>query len=85
MGGSFNTREFFHGRTPATVRLMRVTFLALVFVLPALILALVLAGGAGPATLVGAAAAQLVGMLAERWSFFAEAHHPQNLYYQAVA
>ena len=25
------------------------------------------------------------GLLAERWYFFAEANHPQNLYYQAVA
>jgi hypothetical protein len=26
-----------------------------------------------------------VGLLAERWFFFAQARHPQNLYYQAVA
>jgi hypothetical protein len=26
-----------------------------------------------------------VGLLAERWHFFAQANHPQNLYYQAVA
>jgi DMSO reductase anchor subunit len=28
---------------------------------------------------------QYVGLLAERWYFFAEARHPQNLYYQAIA
>jgi DMSO reductase anchor subunit len=28
---------------------------------------------------------QFLGLLAERWSFFAEARHPQNLYYQGVA
>jgi DMSO reductase anchor subunit len=28
---------------------------------------------------------QFAGLLAERWYFFAEARHPQNLYYQAVA
>ena len=28
---------------------------------------------------------QYAGLLAERWFFFAEANHPQNLYYQAVA
>ena len=28
---------------------------------------------------------QYVGLLFERWYFFAEAEHPQNLYYQAVA
>jgi DMSO reductase anchor subunit len=28
---------------------------------------------------------QYAGLLAERWYFFAEAKHPQNLYYQAIA
>jgi hypothetical protein len=28
---------------------------------------------------------QFAGLLAERWYFFAEARHPQNLYYQAMA
>jgi len=28
---------------------------------------------------------QYAGLLAERWYFFAEARHPQNLYYQAIA
>ena len=42
MGGSFNMREFFHGRSREVVR-------------------------------------------AVRWYFFAEAKHPQNLYYQAIA
>ena len=30
-------------------------------------------------------ASQVAGLLAERWHFFAEANHPQNLYYQAIA
>ena len=25
------------------------------------------------------------GLIAERWMFFAEANHPQNLYYQRVS
>ena len=29
-------------------------------------------------------ARQQAGLLAERWYFFAEAKHPQNLYYQTV-
>jgi len=29
--------------------------------------------------------AQAIGLLAERWFFFAQARHPQNLYYQVVA
>jgi len=28
---------------------------------------------------------QYLGLLFERWYFFAEARHPQNLYYQSVA
>ncbi|MEA1888820.1 MAG: DMSO reductase, partial [Pseudomonadota bacterium] len=27
---------------------------------------------------------QYIGLLAERWFFFAQANHPQNLYYQLV-
>jgi len=34
---------------------------------------------------LAAFAAQYVGLLIERWYFFAEARHPQNLYYQSVA
>jgi DMSO reductase anchor subunit len=29
-------------------------------------------------------AVQYTGLLAERWFFFAQANHPQNLYYQTV-
>ena len=29
--------------------------------------------------------AQYAGLLAERWYFFAQANHPQNLYYQAIS
>jgi DMSO reductase anchor subunit len=35
--------------------------------------------------LVLAFVVQYLGLLAERWFFFAQANHPQNLYYQAVA
>jgi sulfite dehydrogenase (quinone) subunit SoeC len=30
-------------------------------------------------------AIQYLGLLLERWHFFAEARHPQNLYYQSMA
>jgi DMSO reductase anchor subunit len=29
-------------------------------------------------------AVQYVGLLFERWFFFAQANHPQNLYYQTI-
>lgn len=84
MGGSFNTREFFHGAGAGRLRAVRQGFVVLAFVVP---LALLVAGrGSGsPAWLLGAFAVQYVGLLAERWFFFAQARHPQNLYYQAVS
>lgn len=84
MGGSFNTREFFHGRTRAFLRSIRWVFLGLAFAVPALLLALGF-GSAAAGLLLGAFLVQYVGLLAERWFFFAQANHPQNLYYQSVA
>jgi DMSO reductase anchor subunit len=83
-GGSFNTREFFHGRTRACLRFVKWAFLFLVFPLPALLIAASLVYGL-TALLVAAFGVQYAGLLAERWFFFAEATHPQNLYYQAVS
>lgn len=84
MGGSFNTREFFHGRTAAFLRQVKWLFLLLAFILPLGLLAGGAAGGS-PALLLAAFAIQYLGLLAERWFFFAQAKHPQNLYYQAVS
>ena len=77
MGGSFNTREFFHGRTAGFLRQVKWVFLLMAFILPLGLLA----GGFAAAAFV----AQYLGLLAERWFFFAQANHPQNLYYQAVS
>jgi len=82
MGGSFNTREFFHGRPREVVSAVRWSFLALLFPLPGLLLLLWPAAGAA---LTAAFLVQFAGLLAERWYFFAEANHPQNLYYRAIA
>jgi DMSO reductase anchor subunit len=83
MGGSFNTREFFHGRSAVLVRTIKWFFLLAGFALLALLLVAGLAG-APKATLIGAFAVQYVGLLAERWYFFAQSNHPQNLYYQSI-
>lgn len=84
MGSSFNTREFFHGKTRQVVQSVKWGFLLLAFVIPALLLA----GGGAERSTANAGLAfviQYVGLLAERWFFFAQAKHPQNLYYQAAS
>jgi DMSO reductase anchor subunit len=83
MGGSFNTREFFHGRSPAFVRGLQVFYLAFAFALPLALLVLGSFGGCAPALLL-AFPVQYAGLFAERWVFFAQANHPQNLYYQTI-
>ncbi len=84
MGGSFNTREFFHGRTAGFLRALKWAFLATAFVLPMLLLGMAVQQGA-MALLLVAFVVQYAGLIAERWFFFAQASHPQNLYYQSVA
>jgi DMSO reductase anchor subunit len=82
--GAFNTREFFHGAADAVVKNVRLGFQVLGFALPAACLAWGLAGG-GAWPWVLAMVFQAPGLLAERWYFFAQARHPQNLYYQTVS
>jgi DMSO reductase anchor subunit len=76
MGTSFNTREFFHGKSRAVVQSVKWAFLLLAFAAPVYLLAANYP--ALPAFVI-----QFIGLLAERWFFFAQANHPQNLYYQA--
>lgn len=83
MAGSFNTREYFHGASPDKFKFVKWVFLVLVFPGPLLLVS------SGPATqstglLFAAFLVQYAGLLAERWFFFAQANHPQNLYYQTV-
>lgn len=83
MGGNFNTGEFFHGRPEAVLKSVKWFFLAAAFVLPLPLLLLGTRGSSG--ILAVAFMIQYVGLLAERWYFFAQANHPQNLYYQSIA
>ncbi len=84
MGGSFNTREFFHGAGKGALGFVRWFFLLAVFVVPVGLLAASNALESAYLPIL-AFAVQYVGLMAERWYFFAEARHPQNLYYQSVA
>jgi len=83
MGGSVNTRDFFHHTSQMFMRNMKWIFMILVFPVP---LALLWLGMNAQDTvlLLAAFIVQYVGLLAERWFFFAQANHPQNLYYQTV-
>ena len=83
MGGSYNTREYFHGKTAAFLKSIKYIFLVLVFPVPIFLLA---AGMNADSTVLLALAfvVQYVGLLFERWFFFAQANHPQNLYYQTI-
>lgn len=82
MGGSYNTREYFPGKSAAFLKSIKWIFMVLVFFIP---LALLVAGIDGDTTLLAAAfVVQYTGLLFERWLFFAQANHPQNIYYQTV-
>ena len=81
LGGSFNTREFFHGKSEAFLRTVKPAFLIFAFVAPLIMLA---PFTSSPILLGIAFVLQYLGLLAERWFFFAQANHPQNLYYQTI-
>jgi len=83
MGGSFNTREYFHGAKPALFKSIKWIFLVLVFAVPVLLLSIALSTNMFT-LFVLAFVMQYIGLIAERWFFFAQANHPQNLYYQTI-
>jgi DMSO reductase anchor subunit len=90
-GGSFNTREFFHGASAGSMRVLPWAMVGLGAALP-LVLATTAwrdavhgAANEAAALLGFAVAAQVAGLLVERWLFFAVAQHPQNLYYQRAS
>jgi len=83
MGGSFNTRAFMHDYGASVLRLVRRGFMLVAFVIPLLLLTI----GDETSLLIYAIAfvLQYLGLLAERWYFFIEAEHPQNIYYQMIS
>ena len=83
MGGSFNTREYFHGTKPSIFKSIKWVFLVLVFLVPVALLSSALASDMFILYFL-AFIVQYIGLLAERWFFFAQANHPQNLYYQTI-
>ncbi|MDN7632825.1 dimethyl sulfoxide reductase anchor subunit family protein [Burkholderia cepacia] len=85
---AFNTREFFHGQGNGALRVVKAGFLTGAFAVPFVLTG---AGALAPtsvaaAVVLGAAfVIQYAGLVAERWFFFADARHPQNIYYQRAS
>lgn len=82
-GGSMNTRDFFHHKTTSFIKIIKWSFMILVFPVPIILLWIGVESGS-TSILLGAFIIQYIGLLAERWFFFAQANHPQNLYYQTI-
>ena len=83
MGGSFNTRAFIHSYGAAVVKLARRFFLLAAFVVPVVLL--VISNESALLICALAFVIQYLGLLVERWYFFIEADHPQNVYYQMIS
>jgi sulfite dehydrogenase (quinone) subunit SoeC len=84
MGGSFNTREFFHHKSAFFIQNIRTIVLLCAYLLPLMFII----GSMFTLPIIMLVLCLIIhygGLIAERWLFFAEANHPQNLYYQRVA
>jgi DMSO reductase anchor subunit len=83
--GAPNMKEFFHGKSQRTLDNVKLGFLLGAFILPFFLVALSTRFAMPIAVLMVAFAIQYAGLVAERWFFFAEARHPQNIYYQQAS
>lgn len=79
--GTFLTDEFGFKVSRGTLMILRILSLTLAFLVPAAAVWLVLGGLNPAAALPVAFAVAYVGLLTERWLFFAEARHVVNLYH----
>jgi sulfite dehydrogenase (quinone) subunit SoeC len=82
--GAFNTREFFHRAGAAALQNIKLSCIVLGFAVPTVLMLWALNVDSS-ALWLAACATQWPGLAAERWLFFAQARHPQNLYYQVVS
>lgn len=83
MGGSYNTRTFIHAYGATMIKLARYFFLLAGFILPVILL--LVSDKNALAVCALAFTVQYAGLLVERWYFFIEAKHPQNIYYQMIS
>lgn len=84
MAASYNRHLFSHGKTVLFIRSIKWIFLVMAFIIPLLLLITQL-DGVSFIIMLFALLIQYVGLVAERWYFFADANHPQNIYYQVIA
>lgn len=77
-GATFLTQEFVHALTPSCRSALRIAVWSCAFLVPAL---WALVGSTGWQGGLAAVAVLFVGLLAERWLFFAEARHTVRLYH----
>jgi len=82
-GGSFNTKAFFHHASAAVMQNIKVLVILCAFILPFLLVGGYLLVSISELLWL-AFVIQFVGLVAERWLFFAQANHPQNIYYQTI-
>jgi len=80
-GENYLTREMVHRIGRKHARKLRLLAMALGAVVPVAILIITALTGAPAVLNLAAALSMLVGLLAERWLFFAEAEHAVSLYY----
>lgn len=81
---TFNRHQFNHGKSYYFIRSIKWIFLVMVFVIPLLLMLGYIINPVGWLLMMGLVV-QYLGLIAERWYFFAEANHPQNIYYQVIA
>jgi sulfite dehydrogenase (quinone) subunit SoeC len=79
---TFGTREFFHGQGAARVRWVQLAALVLGALVPLTLL--VATGVKLTVVMLGfLIIMHAIGLISERWWFFAEGKHPQNVYQQS--
>ncbi len=80
----YNTKEYYHKPFRGLHRIVRTLVVATLFVAPLFLMMKdydsIISGGSDTFTMV-AAVIMVLGTFAERWLFFAEGNHIQNLYY----
>lgn len=81
--GTFLTREFGFQVARSVLTGLRIVVLALAFVVPAAVLWLELGNNAPSYSMPAGWLSAYLGLLIERWLFFAEARHVVNLYHGA--